>query len=63
MMTRSQSAAAQAEADNADNSNAENSNHTYEAWDKQGFEMQRLEPSGTIFPNFFLTILILIYNK
>ena len=23
------------------------------AWDKQGFETQRLEPSGTIFPNFF----------
>ena len=30
--------------------------NTYEwimAWDKQGFETQRLEPSGTIFPNFF----------
>ena len=24
------------------------------AWDKQGFETQRLEPSGTIFPNFFI---------
>ena len=27
-----------------------NNDNTYEAWDKQGFEMQRLEPSGT---NFF----------
>ena len=44
MMTRSQSAAAQAEADNADNSNAENSNQT----EDQSNEDQTQQPPNPI---------------